>query len=117
MDRTIENPSLPRSERTQWDRIAASERFENLLANRKRFVIPAFAFFFGYYFLLPVLVGYAPGLMSTRVMGTVNLAYLLALSQFVVGWIIAWRYLKASAKLDLLRRDVLAKGDNPRGER
>ena len=72
-----------------WDRIANSTNFKDLMATKKLFIVPAFVFFVVYYFALPILVGYAPHFMSTRVIGVVNLAYLFALSQFFVAWIIA----------------------------
>jgi uncharacterized membrane protein (DUF485 family) len=68
----------------EWTRIANSAQFQHLLAVKRSFVIPAFIFFLAYYLLLPILVGYTPRLMSTRVVGTVTMAYLFALSQFVV---------------------------------
>ncbi len=46
-------------------------------------------FFIVYYFALPLLVGYAPQLMATKVFGVVNVAYLFALSQFFMAWLIA----------------------------
>lgn len=97
---------------TEWDRIAASQQFQDLLAIKRVFIIPAFIFFCVYYFLLPVLVGFAPKLMSQRVIGTVNLAYLFALSQFVVGWTIAWLYLRAASEFDALTKDILARVDS-----
>lgn len=96
------------SDQSQWDRIAASEQFKDLLQIKKLFIIPAFIFFLVYYFGLAVLVGYAPKLASTRVIGTVTVAYLFALSQFVVGWIIAGLYLLASTRFDALTKDILA---------
>ncbi|MEO7725472.1 MAG: DUF485 domain-containing protein, partial [Chthoniobacterales bacterium] len=71
-----------------WEAIAASSRFRELMRAKKRFIIPAMIFFIVYYFALPVLVGYARPLMETRVFGPVNLAYLFALSQFFMAWII-----------------------------
>jgi uncharacterized membrane protein (DUF485 family) len=100
-------PSQRRPQEADWNRIAGSPRFQHLLAIKKVFIVPAFLFFLAYYLLLPILLGYAPRLMSTRVVGTVTLAYLFALSQFVVGWIIAWLYLRASARFDRLVDDVL----------
>jgi uncharacterized membrane protein (DUF485 family) len=91
----------------EWNRIAASTEFRDLVATKKLFIVPVFLFFLGYYLLLPILVGYAPQLMSTRVFGVVTVAYLFALSQFVVGWTIAWLYLKVSSKFDRLAKDVL----------
>ena len=106
---------------SDWNRIATSARFQHLLAIKKVFIVPAFFFFFVYYLLLPILIGYAPKLMSARVVGTVTVAYLYALSQFVVGWTIAWLYLKASARFDRLVDDVLnedpQRNDNLQGER
>jgi uncharacterized membrane protein (DUF485 family) len=87
------------------------------LAIKRIFIIPALVFFLLYYFLLPILVGYAPKLMGTRVIGTVTLAYLFALSQFVMGWVIAWLYLRASAKFDRLTQDILAKVEIRQGGR
>jgi uncharacterized membrane protein (DUF485 family) len=93
----------------EWNRIATSAQFRDLVATRKRFIVPVFLSFLGYYFLLPILVGYAPQLMSTRIFGFVTLAYLFALSQFVVGWTIAWLYLRVSSKFDRLVEEMLDK--------
>ena len=92
----------------EWDRIAESREFKDLIAIKKTFIIPAFIFFLVHFFALAVLVGYAPRLASTRVIGTVNVAYLFALSQFVVGWIVAGLYLLAAKKFDALTKDLLA---------
>jgi uncharacterized membrane protein (DUF485 family) len=99
----------------KWDRVATSAQFQDLLARKRAFIIPAFLFFIVYYLLLPILVGYAPKLMSTRVLGTMTLAYLFALSQFLVGWTIAGFYLKASVKFDCLIQDLLVKLDDSEG--
>jgi len=101
---------------SEWSRIASSDQFRHLIAVKKVFIIPAFVFFIVYYFALPILVGYAPKLMGMRVIGTVTLAYLFSLSQFVVGWVIAWLYLKAAAKFDALTKDILTEVDPARGE-
>jgi len=109
MSDTAENapPQLP--DRNPWDRIAGSEQFKDLLQIKKAFIVPAFVFFFVYYFALALLIGYAPELASTRVLGTVTVAYLFALSQFLVGWVIAFLYLLASTRFDALTKDILAR--------
>jgi uncharacterized membrane protein (DUF485 family) len=107
MKTTAADPSRSRPSEADWNRIAASAQFRHLLSVKKIFIVPAFVFFLGYYLLLPVLVGYAPHLMATRVFGTVTLAYLFALSQFAVGWTIAILYLKASSRFDRLVKDML----------
>jgi uncharacterized membrane protein (DUF485 family) len=105
----IATPKPPATQ-TAWDRIAESKEFADLMATKKTFIVPAFIFFVVYYFALPVLVGYAPAFMSTKVMG-VNLAYLFALSQFFVAWIIAGLYVRAANGFDRLAKDILDKNE------
>jgi len=109
-------PKRFEAEQTEWDRIAASQEFKDLMATKKVFIIPAFVFFLVYYFLLPVLVGYAPQFMSTKVFGVINLAYLFALSQFFMAWTIAWLYVRAAGDFDRLAKDIIDKAEN-RGEK
>ena len=104
-----------------WDRVAAMPEFRKLLASKRKFIIPATVFFITYYFALPVLVGYAPGLMDQKVLGVVNLAYLFALSQFFMAWIIAALYLRAAARFDKMEHTVVEKAasalSSPRGNK
>jgi uncharacterized membrane protein (DUF485 family) len=97
-----------------WDKIAESQEFKDLMATKKTFIVPAFIFFVLYYFALPVLVGYAPQFMSTKVIG-VNLAYLFALSQFFVAWLIAGLYVKAANNFDRLAKDIVEKAEIIKG--
>jgi uncharacterized membrane protein (DUF485 family) len=99
-----QNPS------TGWERIAADPRFHALIKRKTRFIVPSVLFFLAYYFSLPILVGYFPALMKRQVIGPLNLAYLFALSQFAMTWLMAWVYVRAANKFDGVARDVL-KGD------
>ena len=92
-----------------WERLAASERFRALLKAKRRFIVPAMIFFIVYYFALPVLIGYARPFMERRVLGPVNLAYLFALSQFFMAWIIAALYVKAAARFDKMAGEVISR--------
>lgn len=93
-----------------WEALAASEKFRELLRAKRRFIVPAMVVFIVYYFALPVLVGYARPLMERRVIGAVNLAYLFAFSQFFMAWVIAALYVRAANRFDKMSRDVLAGG-------
>jgi uncharacterized membrane protein (DUF485 family) len=97
-----------------WEKLAASARFRDLLKAKRRFIVPAMIFFIVYYFALPVLIGYARPFMETRVFGPVNLAYLFALSQFFMAWIIAALYVRAAARFDRMAAGVI-KPDNVDG--
>jgi len=90
-----------------WEQIAVMDEFKALLAARLKFIIPATSFFLVYYFALPILVGYAPHLMETKVFGVVNLAYIFALSQFFMAWILAAMYLRAAGRFDEMAKAVV----------
>ena len=90
-----------------WERVAAMDEFRSLIAAKRKFIAPAVIFFIVYYFALPALVGYAPGLMSRRVLGVINLAYLFALSQFFMAWIVAALYVRAAGRFDELARKII----------
>src|SRR5580765_1902698 len=120
MGNTIRNSEITEPKRFEgtkstWDEIAESREFKDLMATKRIFIVPAFIFFVVYYFALPVLVGYAPEFMSTKVIGPVNLAYLFALSQFFVAWIIAGLYVKAAGDFDRLAKDILNKAEDAKG--
>ena len=86
-----------------WEAISASEDFKQLVAAKRGFIIPATIFFVVYYFALPVMVGYAPHLMERKVFGgTINLAYLFALSQFFMTWLLAALYLRVAGRWDTM---------------
>jgi uncharacterized membrane protein (DUF485 family) len=106
-------PKRFEADKTEWDRIAETQEFKDLMAAKKVFIVPAFVFFLVYYFLLPILVGYAPQFMSTKVFGgELNLAYLFALSQFFMAWTIAWLYVKAAGTFDKLAKDIIEKAES-----
>ena len=72
----------------EWQRVAATPEFKDLMAAKRGFIVPATVFFIVYYFALPVLVGYAPRADGAgRCSAPVNIAYLFALSQFFMAWV------------------------------
>jgi uncharacterized membrane protein (DUF485 family) len=103
------------SEAADWDRVAAEPEFKALLASKRRFIVPATVFFVVYYFALPVLVGYAPRLMETRVLG-LNVAYLFALSQFFMAWAVAAAYVRAAGGWDKMAHRIIERLNSNRKE-
>src|SRR5712691_11275815 len=98
-----------------WSRVTQMPEFRAMVKAKLLFIIPAVIFFVVYYFALPVLVGYAPGLMSKKIFGVINIAYLFALSQFFMAWIIAALYLRAAAKFDKMEHTVIEKAESELG--
>lgn len=92
-----------------WARIAADPDFTALVRGKLRLIVPATVFFIIYYFLLPIGVGWFPQFMARKVWGDVNLAYLFALSQFFMAWVLAGIYVAAAAGWDKREHALLAK--------
>lgn len=106
---------MPDKSRSDWDVVASQPEFRQLMKAKARFIVPATIFFVVYYFALPILVGYAPEMMATPVFGPVNIAYLFALSQFFVAWLIAWLYVRAADRFDRMAANVLKHLASQRG--
>ena len=96
------NPTQP-----DWEALAKLPAFHELLAAKRRFIIPATIFFMVYYMALPILVGFFPELMKKPVWGKVNIAYLFALSQFIMTWVICGLYVRAARRWDKMNADLL----------
>jgi uncharacterized membrane protein (DUF485 family) len=101
-------PHTPFANASVWNRVAQTDEFKKLLAAKKAFVVPATIFFVLYYLALPISVGYFPAFVQRKVWGPVNIAYLFALSQFVVAWFIAYLYVRAARGFDS-RADAVIK--------
>ena len=99
--------SVPGGSGSQWERVDQMDEFRLLLLAKRTFVVPATITFVVYYFALPVLVGYAPNFMATKVWGAVNIAYVFALSQFFMAWGIAWLYVIQARKFDEYGRKIM----------
>jgi uncharacterized membrane protein (DUF485 family) len=99
-----------------WEHVAGMDEFKLLLIAKSEFVIPAVITFVVFYFLLPISVGYFPQFMDKRV-GPVNLAYLFALSQFIVAWLIAALYVRGAKKFDDFGKRIMDHLDKREAER
>jgi uncharacterized membrane protein (DUF485 family) len=101
------------AETPDWAAIERTPEFRALVRAKRAFIIPATCFFVAYYFALPALVGYWPDLMSTRVSGHINVAYLFALSQFIMAWGLMAAYLRRARRYDQLAETVIARARGP----
>jgi len=101
--------SDPRPSSIDWKKIERDPDFQSLVRRKVQLVVPATLFFTVYYFALPIAVGWFPELMERKVWGAMNLAYLFALSQFFMAWVLAGIYVAAAAGWDRKERALLAK--------
>ena len=95
-----------------WERIEASPEFRELVARRRRFVLPATVFFLAWYLGFILLAGYAEGFMGESIYEGFTVGYALALTQFVMVAVLGVAYLRYSDRvLDPLRERVLDHAD------
>ena len=72
--------------------------FTELRRRFRRFVFPMTGLFLAWYFLYVLLADYAPGFMSTKVFGNINIALLMGLGQFVSTFAITMLYARWADK-------------------
>ena len=83
-----------------WQAVERSPEFRELISKKKAFVIPATIFFLAWYFGFIILAGYAPDFMGREfITDGLTVGYVLALSQFVMTWVLGWMYLRRSDKV------------------
>ena len=95
-----------------WMRIERSEDFRELTSRRNRFIAGASTVTFGVFAVYLGLAVFAHGLMGTTVLGGVPLAWLLAMSQVLLTWVVTWSYLrKADREFAPLERRIAERAE------
>jgi uncharacterized membrane protein (DUF485 family) len=103
-----QNPTAG-GEMVDWEGIERSEEFRELVRRRRSFVVPATIFFLAYYMGFILLAGYAPDFMAESVYQGLTVGYCLALTQFVMVFVLGLWYLrKADREFDPLSDRVAA---------
>jgi uncharacterized membrane protein (DUF485 family) len=85
--------------RIDWEAIERSPEFRELLAARRRFVLPATIFFLSWYIGFILLAGYAPDFMAGSVYQGLTVGYCLALTQFVMVGVLGLMYLRRAERV------------------
>ncbi|MCF3121794.1 DUF485 domain-containing protein [Streptomyces arenae] len=84
--------------------VQRSAAFQEVRRRYRRFVVPAVAVFFTWYVAYVVTATAAPGLMARPVAGSVNVAMVAGLGQFLTTFLLTWAYSRHAR----LRRDRAA---------
>ena len=91
-----------------WEALARSPRFQALVSDRRRFIVRATVFYTAYLIAYLALLGYAKDFMAKEVLGALSLAFLGGLSICLLSVILAWVYLRRSARWDRMADEALA---------
>ena len=83
----------------EWVRVERTSAFKELIRAKRAFIIPATIFFMVFYFGLPFLAAFTT-VLNVKVIGSLTLAYIYALAQFAMTWILMHLYVSRANKWD-----------------
>ncbi len=83
----------------EWVRVERTSAFKELISAKRAFIIPATIFFMVFYFGLPFLAAFTT-VLNVKVIGSLTLAYIYALAQFAMTWILMHLYVSRANKWD-----------------
>ncbi|MCW2997462.1 MAG: rane protein [Solirubrobacterales bacterium] len=82
-----------------WEAAERSPEFQELVRERRRFVIPATVFYLSWYLGFILLAGYARDFMGSSVYQGLTVGYVLALTQFVMVAVLGIAYLRRAERI------------------
>ena len=92
-----------------WTTAGRSPEFAELRRRLRGFVLPMTAFFLIWYFLYVLLAAFAPGFMSIRLVGNINVGLVFGLLQFLTTFLITMCYVRyANRRLDPISSRIRA---------
>lgn len=101
---------------TVYEQVQASPEFQDLRRRFRAFVFPATAFFLVWYFVYVLLAAFAPGFMSIKVVGNINVGLIFGLLQFVTTFgitimYVRWANREFDPRADRIREQLEGLGD------
>jgi uncharacterized membrane protein (DUF485 family) len=102
---TRKDGGAPRQAAPDWQAVERSPEFQELVRARRSFLVPATIVFLVGSIGYLLLAAFAQGFMGKEVLGGLPVAWVAALTQVFLTWIITWAYLrKADSTFEPLER-------------
>lgn len=98
-----------------FEKIVRTSQFQELMAAKKKFLVPSIIVFLGLYLLFPILISYTNALDNAAI-GDISWAWVYALLLFVMTWIMATIYMRKSALFDRMAEKVWKEEESERRE-
>ncbi|CAM4370044.1 membrane protein [Bacillus manliponensis] len=86
--------------------VVQSAEFQQLLAKKRKFIVPMSIFFFVFFISLPILTSYTT-VLNNKAFGDVTWAWVFAFAQFVMTWALCMIYSKKAESFDRLSEKIL----------
>jgi len=80
-----------------WIEGVESAEFKTLIDAKRRSIVPMIVIYMIGYMGLSVLAGFGRGLLGIKVLGAVNLGFVLIAGNYVMSWVLAVVYARLSA--------------------
>ncbi|MED1864579.1 DUF485 domain-containing protein [Fictibacillus nanhaiensis] len=97
-------------EHSRYSEVVNTNQFQQLMAEKKRFILPMTVFFLLFYFSLPILTAYTD-VLNRNAIGDITWAWILAFAQFIMTWALCMIYTKRAKRFDELAEKVIADMD------
>lgn len=95
-------------EEIDYDAIASSEAFTQLLAEKKKFIVPYTIFYIAYSVLLPLIAFYSD-ILNVRVIGDITLAWVYGVSFIPISLGVCNAYVRKAAYFDQQAKEIIEK--------
>lgn len=112
---TNESALQESSQNTELDysEIVQSSSFQQLLREKRNFIIPWSIFFLVFYFTLPVLTAYSH-ILNKIAFGSISWAWVFGTAQFIMTWVLCMIYSSRAAKfdkkVDAIKQSIIKEG-------
>ncbi|MQR96353.1 DUF485 domain-containing protein [Fictibacillus phosphorivorans] len=97
-------------EHSRYSDVVNTKQFQQLMAEKKRFILPMTVFFLLFYFSLPILTAYTD-VLNRPLIGDITWAWIFAFAQFIMTWALCMIYTKRAKRFDELAEKVIADMD------
>jgi uncharacterized membrane protein (DUF485 family) len=89
---------------TDWSKAYHNSQFQELVRFKSSRIKPAVIIYFFTYVMLSCMAGFAPSVMSIKLIGSFSLGYALILFTYITAWAIALWYVRvADVEFDPLK--------------
>lgn len=105
MGKTVQKSNRKKGKDEDFEKMVRSSQFNELMAAKKKFLVPSIIIFLGLYLLFPILISYTNALDKIAI-GDISWAWVYALLLFVMTWVMATIYMKKSAVFDRMAEKV-----------
>ncbi len=77
-----------------WQKAVNLPSFRELIAAKKKILVPMVLVYFGLFMGMTLLAGYGKEFMSQKITGSFNMAYLLVLCGYLMCWVMGIVYVR-----------------------